>query len=193
VAPHPAGPFHRNEVTMASFQSFLPILLRFEGGFVDDPADPGGATNKGITLQTFHANASQLLGVEPTLENLKNLSDVQAATLYKVLYWDRARGDDIGLQPLADLLVDFYVNAGGNAFKVLQQVLNNLGTQPPLAVDGGMGPSTLRAMQGMDPAQVYRDLRQGRIGYYEELVRKRPPLERFLKGWLNRVAAFPVL
>ncbi len=178
---------------MASFQSYLPILLRFEGGFVDDPADPGGATNKGITLQTFHAHARPLLGVEPTLETLKSLSDAQAATLYKALYWDRARGDEIGLQPLADLLVDFYVNAGGNAFKVLQQVLNTLGAQPALAVDGAMGPGTWQAMQGMDATQVYRGLRQGRIGYYEDLVSKRPPLERFLKGWLNRVAAFPVL
>lgn len=178
---------------MASFQSFLPVLLRFEGGFVDDPADPGGATNKGITLQTFQANARQLLGAEPTLDNLKCLSDAQAATLYKALYWDRAYGDEIGLQPLADLLVDFYVNAGGNAFKVLQRVLNDLGTQPPLGVDGAMGPGTLRALQGLDPTPVYRGLRQGRIAYYQDLVRKRPPLERFLKGWLNRVAAFPVL
>ena len=78
---------------MASFQVFLPLLLRFEGGFVDDPADPGGATNKGITLQTFQAHARQLLAVAPTLENLKNLSDAQAGTLYKALYWDRARGE----------------------------------------------------------------------------------------------------
>ncbi len=178
---------------MANFQSYLPILLRFEGGFVDDPADPGGATNKGITQQTFHANARQLLGVEPTLENLKNLSDAQAGTLYKALYWDRARGDEIDLQPLADLLVDFYVNAGGNAFRVLQQVLNSLGSKPYLAVDGSMGPDTWQAMQGTDPTQVYRGLRQGRIDYYKDLVRKRPSLEPFLKGWLNRVDAFPVL
>ena len=178
---------------MASFQVFLPLLLRFEGGFVDDPADPGGATNKGITLQTFQAHARQLLAVAPTLENLKNLSDAQAGTLYKALYWDRARGDEIGLQPLADLLVDFHVNAGANAFKVLQQVLNHLGTQPPLAVDGAMGPGTLRATQGQDPTQVYRGLRQGRIDYYQDLVREHPSLGRFLTGWLNRVAAFPVL
>jgi lysozyme family protein len=56
---------------MADFNAFFPTLLRFEGGFVDDPADPWGATNKGITLQTFDSYARRLPGIDPTLEALK--------------------------------------------------------------------------------------------------------------------------
>lgn len=178
---------------MASFDPFLPTLLRFEGGYVDDPADPGGATNKGVTLQTFKAFGHQLLGVDPTLDNLKRLTDAQAGTIYKTLYWDRLRADEIGLQPLAEILVDFYVNAGANAVKLLQRVLNELGAQPLLSVDGMTGMDTRRALQQMDPTQVYRRYRQGRSAYYEDLVQQRPSLQRFLKGWLARVAAFPDL
>lgn len=53
---------------MASFDLFFPQLLRFEGGFVDDPSDPGGATNRGITLATFERYAPTLLGLQPTLQ-----------------------------------------------------------------------------------------------------------------------------
>ncbi len=59
---------------MASFDLYLPQLLRFEGGFVDDPNDPGGATNRGITLATFQRCAQALLGQAPTLQNLRALT-----------------------------------------------------------------------------------------------------------------------
>jgi lysozyme family protein len=177
---------------MANFNQFLPLLLRFEGGFVDNPADPGGATNKGITLRTFSEAAEPLLGVPATLDNLKALSDEQAGVLYKHLYWDACHGDDIELQDLADLLVDFQVNAGANALKALQRVLNDAGAQPSLAVDGAMGPGTLQALRDADQREVYARLRQARIDYYRDLAERRPQLQCFLAGWLNRVDAFPV-
>ncbi|WP_431257280.1 glycosyl hydrolase 108 family protein [Roseateles chitinivorans] len=83
---------------MADFNRFLPMLLRFEGGFVNDPADPGGATNKGITLQTLRGCGPQLLGIAPTLDNLLALTDAQAGIVYKRQYWDPLRGDDITSQ-----------------------------------------------------------------------------------------------
>lgn len=178
---------------MANFSSFLPLLLKFEGGFVDNPADPGGATNKGITLKTFRSCAQDLLDLEPTLGNLKQLSDAQAGVVYKTLYWDPAGGDGIALQELAEILVDFHVNAGQHAFRLLQRVLNDLGVQPPLVVDGTMGPATRAALSLAEPVQVYRLYRQGRIAYYQGLARSQPGLQPFLKGWLNRVAAFPEL
>lgn len=178
---------------MASFDPFLPTLLRFEGGYVDDPADPGGAVNKGISLPTFRAFGRQLLGVEPTPDNLRRLTDAQAGVLYKTLYWDRLRADEIGLQPLAEIVVDFHVNAGANAVKLLQRVLNELGAQPLLSVDGVPGPGTHQALQHMDPALVYRRYRRARAAYYEDLVHQRPSLHCSLQGWLARVAAFPEL
>jgi len=178
---------------MASFDAFFPTLLKHEGGFVNDPADPGGATNKGITLATFQSSAKQYLGIDPTLGNLKTLTDAQAGEIYKPLYWDKVRGDDIELQELADIVFDFQVNAGGSASKLLQRVLNELGTQPPVAVDGDIGPGTMAALNRMDQRAIYRRYKQGRIDYYQDLVAKRPALGKFLNGWLKRVNSFPDL
>jgi lysozyme family protein len=178
---------------MANFEEFFPTLLNFEGGFVDDPADPGGATNKGITMGTFRMCAGQYLGIEPTLENLKALTDGQAAKIYKPLYWDKVYGDEIDLQDLADIVFDFQVNAGANASKLLQRVLNDLGSTPPLAVDGDIGPATMAVLKAADQKAAYRLYKQGRIDYYRNLVAERPSLGKFLKGWLNRVNSFPDL
>ncbi|OCG94277.1 N-acetylmuramidase, partial [Xanthomonas euvesicatoria] len=93
---------------MADFNAFFPTLLKHEGGFVNDPVDPGGATNKGITLSTFKACAQNLLGIEPSLANLRALTDAQAGVIYKAQYWDRLRADQIALQPLANIVFDFY-------------------------------------------------------------------------------------
>jgi lysozyme family protein len=178
---------------MASFDAFFPTLLRHEGGFVDDPDDPGGATNKGITMETFRRTAQRYLRIEPTLANLKALTDEQAGKIYKPLYWDEVRGDEIDLQELADIVFDFQVNAGDRASRLLQQVINELGAKPALVVDGQIGPGTLRALQAADQKAVYRRFKQGRIDYYKDLVAKRPSLGKFLNGWLNRVNSFPDL
>ena len=178
---------------MASFDAFFPTLLKHEGGFVNDPVDPGGATNKGITMATFQSCARKYLNIDPTLANLKALTDAQAGKIYKPLYWDKVRCDDIELQELANIVFDFQVNAGGNAAKLLQRVLNDLGANPPLGVDGDIGEKTIAALRRMDQKEVYRRYKQGRIDYYQDLVDKRPPLGKFLKGWLNRVNSFPEL
>jgi len=178
---------------MANFEAFFPTVLKHEGGFVDDPADPGGATNKGITLGTFQGCAKRYLGIEPTLENLKALTDAQAAKIYKPLYWDKVYGDEVDLQDLADIVFDFQVNAGANASRLLQRVLNDLGATPPLTVDGDIGPGTMAALKAADQKAVYRRYKQGRIDYYQNLVAERPALGKFLNGWLNRVNSFPDL
>jgi lysozyme family protein len=178
---------------MADFQRFFPTLLQHEGGFVDDPVDPGGATNKGITFGTFKECAQRLLNITPTVAALKQLTDSQAAVIYKALYWDRIRGDDITLQPLAEIVFDFQVNAGATSAKLLQQVLNILGATPPLGVDGVIGNGTLAALQAADQRAVYMNFKQKRADYYRNLVAQRPALQKFLNGWLNRVNSFPDL
>ena len=178
---------------MATFGEFFPTLLRFEGGFVDDPDDPGGATNKGITMQTFTAFARPLLGIEPTLAHLKALTNQQAGVIYKTRYWDAVRGDEIALQALADIVFDFYVNAGTNASRLLQTTMNAAGARPAVEVDGDIGPETIKALKPLDQTAVYRRYKQGRIDYYTDLAANHPSLAKFLKGWLNRVNAFPTL
>lgn len=171
---------------MANFDLYLPQLLKFEGSWVDDPADPGGATNLGITLSTFQHYAYPLLGVAPTLANLRALDAAQAGAIYRTVYWDPIDGDAIQLQFLAEIVFDFYVNAGFHAITLLQQLLG-----PPLTADGRFGPQTLGALQRADQAALYARYRQGRIDYYRNLAGAHPVLGRFLAGWLNRTLWFP--
>jgi lysozyme family protein len=181
-------PLHLRGADMASFELFLPMLLKFEGGYVDDPDDPGGETNKGITMNTFSHCSHQLLGIDPSSENLKALTDAQAGIIYKALYWNKIQGDAITLQDLANIVCDFYVNAGTHASKLLQRVMNDMGAH--LSEDGAIGPGSLQALNGLDQQEVYRRYKQGRIGYYQSLGKKYP---KFLKGWLKRVHSFPDL
>lgn len=171
---------------MANFDLYLPQLLKFEGGWVDDPADPGGATNLGITLSTFQHYAHPLLGLEPTLANLRALDAAQAGAIYRKIYWDPIDADAIELQFLAEIVFDFYVNAGFHAIALLQQLLG-----PPLSADGRFGAQTLGALQRADQAALYARYRQGRVDYYRNLAGAHPALRRFLSGWLSRALWFP--
>jgi lysozyme family protein len=173
---------------VASFDLFLPILLRFEGGYVDDPTDPGGETNKGVTMATFQHCSHDLLGIEPTSQNLRSLTDAQAGIIYRELYWDKMRGDDFELQDLANIVCDFYVNAGTHATVIFQRVLNGLGAH--LVEDGSIGAACIQALGNVDEVAVYRLYKQGRVNYYKSLAQRFP---QFLQGWLNRTNAFPTL
>jgi lysozyme family protein len=173
---------------MANFDLFLPLLLRFEGGYVDDPEDPGGETNKGVTMATFREWSHQLLGIDPTSDNLKSLTDAQAGIIYKARYWDGIRGDAVELQDLANIVCDGYVNTGTNATKLLQRVMNGMGAS--VVEDGMIELASIQALAGLSQVEVYRQFKQGRIRYYESVAQKYP---KFLRGWLNRVNSFPDL
>ena len=99
---------------------------------------------------------------------------------------DRIDGDAIASQLLAEIVFDFYVNAGFHAITLLQRLLG-----PPLASDGLFGPDTLKALEDADQAALYARYRQGRIDYYTELAQAHPILQRFLAGWLRRATWFP--
>lgn len=175
---------------MADFNIALPLTLAFEGGNVDNPNDPGGQTNLGITLATFQATAQPLLGIDPTPENLSALTPDQAGVIYRANYWNPVHGDDLPLQELANILFDFYVNSGTHASKLLQSVINSMGAAPPIAVDGAIGPGTLAALAPLPQNDVYNNYKQGRIAYYQSLGAEYP---MFLHGWLNRANSFPDL
>lgn len=175
---------------MANFYAFFPTLLKHEGGFVNDPDDPGGATNKGITFGTFKRYAEPYLNIAPTLENLRRLTDEQAGIIYKRRYWDVLRADLIPSQQFANMFFDFFVNAGGNAVKVLQRTLNDA-FGASLAVDGGMGDKTFSALMNAPLDRLYTEYKEARAQYYRDLADRNPSLAKFLRGWLNRVASFP--
>ena len=173
---------------MADFLTALRITLAFEGGYVNNPKDPGGETNHGITMAVFQHTAHPLLHIDPTSANLKALTAAQAAVIYRANYWNPIHGDAIPSQPLANILFDFYVNAGTHASKLLQTVINTLGATPPIPADGTIGPATIAALATLPADAVFEAYKQGRIAYYQSLAKKYPV---FLKGWLARANAFP--
>ena len=85
---------------MAKAELLKPFILRWEGGFVDDPLDRGGATNKGITIGTFRS----FYGQGATVEQLKNITDEQWLHIFKSGYWDKWKADNIANQSIANTL-----------------------------------------------------------------------------------------
>lgn len=94
-----------------SFESALALTLSFEGGFVDDPRDPGGRTNKGITQRTY----TEWLAKHGLVEALdvKDIPDADVAAIYRTEYWTRSRCDVLK-EPLATIMFDTAVNLGPN-------------------------------------------------------------------------------
>jgi lysozyme family protein len=159
-----------------AFSDALAVLIKEEGGFVNDPHDPGGMTNLGVTAKTW----AEYTGRPATEAVMRGLTQVAVASLYKSRYWDKVAGDQLG-DGLGLMVFDFAVNAGpARAAKMLQKIVSAL-------PDGQIGRGTLEAVQaytmrkGIDTLiEAYADARRD---YYRAL----PTFWRFGKGWLARV------
>ena len=156
----------------ANFFKSLEIVLKHEGGFVDHPEDPGGATNKGITHKTY----SDFLGrpLEDVSE-LKNIPDEHVQQIYKDGYWNRVKADQLS-SGVDFCIFDWAVNSGpGRAAKALQKVV--MVTQ-----DGAIGPMTLAAVEEELPEEIIEKITKER----EEFYRSLRTFDTFGKGWLRR-------
>lgn len=166
---------------MADLARALPWILAHEGGWSDDPDDPGGATMQGITLVT-----AQRHGIT-TKEQLRAISSAQVAAIYRVDYW---RFDGIDDQSVATKLFDMAVNFGRKtAVKMAQDALNELGAS--LIPDGLYGPATEAAINAVEPRHLLALLCRDCADRYRSIVRKRPESAKFLRGWLKRADALP--
>ncbi|EPA9747695.1 glycosyl hydrolase 108 family protein, partial [Cronobacter malonaticus] len=184
--PQPAKPAAPTNQNQDNFSKISPIIFKNEGGYVNDPDDSGGATNKGIAWNTWQKYAKEDLGVEPTLDNLKNITTEQAETIYRKRYWEPSGFNNIKDPKLALMSYDWTITSGG-AGKQIQKLLNNeFGQQ--LATDGKIGPKTIEAMNSVsDSAKLTSRIAEIRKEYYENLVINNPKNGKFLTGWLNRV------
>lgn len=167
---------------MADFEKAVSIILKHEGLFVDHPSDPGGATNRGIIFKLFKRYAA-VLEVPPTVEALKALTEHQAKQIYKMEFWDRMQGDKFTSQKVANIVFDFFVNAGKPALVKLQVTVGAW-------ADGVIGPETLQAVNNGNETIIFEEYKQARIDFYNQLVERKPKLAVFHKGWLNRVNSF---
>ncbi|MBW9276730.1 glycoside hydrolase family 108 protein [Bacteroides fragilis] len=165
---------------MADVTKLAPFILRWEGGFVDDPDDLGGATNRGVTIGTYATYCKKKGYPAPTVERLKNLSDKDWTEILKTLYWDRWKADNIKSQSVANILVDWVWASGVNGIKIPQKVLG-------VTADGIVGAKTLAALNARNPKELFEEISEARIQFIEDICRKRPANNKFKKGWLNRI------
>lgn len=149
------------------------ITAKWEGGWSDHPADPGGKTMYGITQATLSA----YLGRPATVQEIRQLSKAQAKVIYESQYWAKVGGD--ALPAGIDLCVyDFGVNSGpSRAVKSLQAALG-------VKTDGWFGQLTLVALIKTDPIKLIDTLCDRRLAFLKTL----PTWGTFGKGWANRVA-----
>lgn len=159
-----------------NFAHALGLTLRHEGGFVNHGKDPGGATNKGVTLATF----SLYLGRQASVDELKLISDMQLRDIYRKSYWDKVKGDHLP-SGLDFCVFDFAVNSGpGRAAKMLQALVG-------AEVDGSIGHKTVAAVMDYVSREtlpkVIEQYQAKRLHYLQAL----PHWETFGKGWGRRV------
>jgi len=155
-----------------NFDKCLSITLRHEGGWADDPRDPGGATMKGVTIGTY----AQFKGRKVTKDELRNISDADLRTIYRRNYWDKVRGDDLpaGLDLVA---FDGAVNSGpARGARWVQQGLG-------VAADGKIGPATIAAAKAVPASSAIAASCDARLDFLHRL--KTWPT--FGKGWQRRV------
>ncbi len=163
----------------AAFEASLPFILRWEGGYVNHPNDPGGATNKGVTQRVYDDWRGKKGLARRTV---KQIEDAEVHAIYESGYWLPPRCDILQRQ-LDVVQFDTAVNMGvGRAVRFLQEAVG-------CAVDGGFGPNTERAVAGCDLGGAIIAYCDAREAYYHRLAERNPKLKVFLKGWMNRINA----
>lgn len=173
-------------------------IVTREGGYVNDPDDPGGATKFGVTLATLKRLRLDLTGDRRVNElDVKNLSRTKAKEIFIQHYYHRP---GVALLPagLQASVFDMYVNAGKNAVLILQRLLCEFG--PAIAVDGIIGPQTVRAAQaaqGAAPGHLADAYGIARRNYYYALADRRIASRKYARrrdggkgGWILRAEEF---
>lgn len=188
---------------MANINKLAPILLKHEGGYVNDKVDKGGATNLGITEAVWRK-----LGHDKNNDNKIDEEDVKLLDIedFKVIlrfgYWDLWQADKIKNQSIANFLVDFVYNSGTWGIKIPQRILG-------LEQDGNVGKKTLEAVNSADQEKLHSQLILARIAFIQDIIIKdiarvekelgkklteqeqlKLTNKKFEKGWLNRVHSY---
>jgi lysozyme family protein len=183
---------------MQTVRQIAQEIVHREGGFVNDPDDPGGATNFGVTIHTMRR-----LGLDLDRDGDVDVADVRRLTregavdIFIKHYFEAPMIGDLP-EPLQATVFDMYVNAGGNAIKILQRLLRDMGFT--LSIDGALGPQSLAAVrEAYSRATGYLVDAYGiaRRNYYLRIADRRPASRKYARtragkkgGWIRRAEEF---
>lgn len=183
---------------MKSVQQIATEIVAREGGYVNDPDDPGGATKYGVTIATMRRLGLDLTGDgRVSRADVKALDRAQAVQIFIDHYFNAPRL--AGLPTVLQASVfDMYVNAGANAVKILQRMVSRMGW--PLADDGVIGPQTLAAVRAAAeaaPQHIVDGYGIARRNYYYALADRRRASRKYARkrdggkgGWITRAEDF---
>ncbi|WP_227269327.1 holin-associated N-acetylmuramidase [Roseobacter weihaiensis] len=183
---------------MLNVRQIATEIVGREGGFVNDPDDPGGATNFGVTIHTMRR-----LGLDLDRDGTVSVADVRALTkaqaidIFEKHYFEKPLIAQLP-QVLHATVFDMYVNAGSNAVKILQRLLRDMGYA--LVVDGALGPKTIGAAQSAHqtaPDHLADAYGIARRNYYFRIADRRAASRKYARarsggkgGWIKRAEEF---
>lgn len=177
---------------MSSFEKAIPVVLRNEGGWVDNPIDPGGETNFGISMLMVKREGMtpEQLGIPDfELGSMKLMKVEVAVEIYRKLFWDKHGYGRIIDDACATKVFDCGVNCGPKRSHMMaQRAVNSCESMPLVHVDGILGAASIAAINSVDPNKFLCVFRMQMEDYYRELVAEKPALEVFLKNWLHRAS-----
>lgn len=161
---------------MASFGPAVELVFRHEGGFVNNPSDPGGATKYGITLAVL----AEWRKKPCTADDVLKMPDTEAKDIYKAKYWNAVQGDSIQNQNIANWCFDMAVLRGvDGACKTMQAALG-------VAQDGAVGSKTILALNQANAAMFLNVFRSLCVKKFVVIAQARPASLQFLPGWVRR-------
>lgn len=175
---------------MSEFNLAIPTILAHEGQYVNNPSDPGRATNWGISLpfmQSIRPNETILAS------DIKALTKEQAAEIYKKYFWDKYEYGRISDQAIATKIFDLAVNFGASQAHIITQRAVRAAIGWLLVEDGVLGEKSFSLINMAQRIMLMPALKSEAAAVYRMIAAKKPDSATFLIGWLNRAYSNPVL
>lgn len=178
---------------MSHFNQAIKTTLAHEGGFVNDPTDPGGVTNWGVSLR-FLKSAGDLDqdGMldgdidgdgDVDYNDIKNMTRDEAVEIYRLHFWDKYDYNQINDYTIAARVFDMCVNMGSRqAAKLIQRAVR-------VGDDGVLGPVSFNAINSADPAHLIGEIRLQHVLFYLTLIEQKPKFKKYRMGWLRRACS----